>query len=81
MQSVKRYMVFAYKKDGLPGGYRDLSGFADNLGQIADLVGAAQLNALINPDVIEVYDSEQEELVELFAINSDGDWIRHELDN
>lgn len=78
---MKRYIVFAFDKDGVPGGHRDIVGFADTVEEIAKLTVSAENNALINPNVIEVYDSEEGELIKLYAINSDGKWIEHELKN
>lgn len=78
---MKRYIVFAFKKDGTPGGYQDIFGFAGDIEEIVKLTVAAENNALINPNVIEVYDSEQEELLKLYAKNSEGEWIEHELNN
>lgn len=49
--------------------------------EIVKLTVSAQNNALINPNVIEVYDSEEDELIKLYAINADGNWIEHALKN
>lgn len=78
---MKRYIVFAFNKDGVPGGHLDIAGFAENVEEIVKLTVAAENNALIKPNVIEVYDSEEDELIKLYAINSDGKWIEHELNN
>lgn len=78
---MKRYIVFAFNKDGVPGGHQDIVGFAENVEEIVKLTVAAENNALLNPNVIEVYDSEENELIKLYAINSDGKWIEHELNN
>ncbi|EPC4576044.1 hypothetical protein ACRZU2_003143 [Klebsiella variicola] len=78
---MKRYIVFAFDKDGVPGGHRDIVGFANTVEEIVKLTVSAQNNALINPNVIEVYDPEEDELIKLYAINADGNWIEHALKN
>lgn len=81
VDAVKRYIVFAFNKNGIPGGHQDVFGFADSIEEIVQLTVAAENDALINPNVIEVYDSEKDELIKLYAKNSEDEWIEHELNN
>ncbi|TQN52820.1 hypothetical protein FLW98_26815 [Raoultella planticola] len=71
---MKKYIVFAYQIEGNRGGYQDIHGFAENVGEITDLIGTAKSNALIQPNIIEVFDAEEDELILLFVLTPDGEW-------
>ncbi|MFP1915038.1 hypothetical protein ACLEEZ_05635 [Lonsdalea quercina] len=78
---MRRYIVFAFKKEGIRGGHQDIYGFADTIPEVIKLTVDAKHSARINPNVIEVYDSKEEALINLYAINSEGNWIEHELND